>query len=66
VAAQIAWEADGPHVTGRETLFDLPYVAGPHANFDVTRDGQRFIVNVGSEPENRIVVELNAIGAARH
>lgn len=61
IAAQLEWNADGPQVTGRTTLFNLPYVPGPHANFDVTRDGQRFVIVVGDDPEDRIVVALNAL-----
>jgi Tol biopolymer transport system component len=61
VAVQLAWDADGPRVTGRTPLFKLPYVEGPHANYDATADGQRFVVNVGSELANRIVVELNSM-----
>ncbi len=64
VAAQLGWDADGPHVTGRVTLFDRPYVRGPHANFDAMLDGKHFIVVVGNEPENRMVVQLNAFYGA--
>jgi hypothetical protein len=43
----------------RVTLFDVPYVPGPHVYYDATRDGKRSIV-VGKEPENRMLVEFNA------
>jgi len=55
-------------VRGRTPLFRAPYVQNSHANYDVSRDGSRFIVVTGPGRANRLVVALQAVndGVAAH
>jgi Tol biopolymer transport system component len=54
---------DAPAVRGRTPLFEAPYPGGVTAMYDVSPDGTRFVLAVGHERSNRLVVALDALGA---
>jgi hypothetical protein len=45
MAAQIETAANGVTVTGYDPLFELQHPYGAYHAFDLTPDGQRFLVN---------------------
>jgi Tol biopolymer transport system component len=51
-------------VRDRTPLFRAPYPGGVIAMYDVSPDGRRFILAVGHERANRLVVALDALAAA--
>ena len=63
IAASLASGAAGDPlvVRTRTALFRAPYVGSLRANYDVTPDGQRFVLVMGRPQANRLVVALDAL-----
>ena len=60
VAAALRYDGSRPAVTGRTTLFDVrPYAPAANRNYDVSRDGERFVMVRGRRP--RAVWKVNAL-----
>ncbi|MCG6988145.1 MAG: serine/threonine-protein kinase [Gemmatimonadetes bacterium] len=52
-------------VKRRDVLFSKNYLTGIHANYDVTNDGQHFVLVTGGASSNGLTVVLNAVERER-
>jgi serine/threonine-protein kinase len=60
IAAALAEDASGSLVVrSRSPLFRTAYIAGIHANYDVSPDGSRFAIVIGRPLSNQVVVTTN-------
>jgi hypothetical protein len=60
IASALSEDASGSLVVrSRSPLFRAAYIAGIHANYDVSPDGSRFAIVIGRPLSNQVVVTTN-------